>query len=634
MGGAALLSACAVAATCAGSAGATGGSSTAVAPSWSAIQPYQTSTITGSTPAVSFVAMVSVTCPSYGSCVAAGMSEVPGGVLPVIAIESKGQWGAQVTAPLPANAQADSGLLTSVSCSSASSCVAVGSYQTNSGTGLGSQPLAVPFTVSGSSANFGAPQQVALPSGALTTSSQGAFLTSISCAAACTAVGTYENSSSVWTAMTATQSGGGAWSATAVTAPAGATQDTTLNAISCPSSGACEVVGGYGDASGHLQSWVDQVSGGAAGAGQAVTVPDTRTITASTPTAGGFLNVAGLTGVSCPSAGACTAIGSFNNSSTNEPEALVVPITQGSVGSFTSLEGVNGAAYASSISCWDAADCVAATVQLAGIGGGAAAVSEVAGSWAAPVTLQDSSLPAGTTAAISLPESIACSSPDVCVTTGIRESETGSGPPSGTLSEGSFFAYSAVPPTIGTSSLPAAKVGVPYTATLVSSGGAGDSSWSVTAGSLPAGLTLDAGTGVISGTPKASGQTGFVVSATNAGPPSLSAEAGLSITVGAVPSVHVAYSKVSGRSATLVLSCTGARCAGRLRLTDRVKRHTWTLASGHYSVNAGSTKVMRVRLNRRGVRLLRASGRLSAKLMLTPNGAKKAAVIKVLRFRS
>lgn len=184
---AALLSALAVVAAGASSAGATSGSAPTVAPVWSTIQPYQTATTIGSTfPPVTV--MVSVTCPSYGDCVAAGIQEdtSTSASTPLIAVESNGQWSTPVAAPLPGNAQAGSGTLTSVSCSSASSCVAVGAYTTAS---LGQQALAVPFTVSGSSASFGTPEQVTLPSGALTTSSQKAFLTSVSCAATCTGCG-------------------------------------------------------------------------------------------------------------------------------------------------------------------------------------------------------------------------------------------------------------------------------------------------------------------------------------------------------------------------------------------------------------------------------------------------------------
>jgi large repetitive protein len=633
--GAALLSALAIVAV---SAGAASAASPTVAPTWSAQQTYQSLTVTGSTTTGSVALMTSVSCSSYGNCVAAGVDESSGGASPVIAIESNGHWGNPVAAPLPANGQTGStALLTTVSCTTATSCVAVGAYTTTSVAALGEQAFASPFTVSGSSATFGTPEQVALPAGALSTTAQTAFLSGVSCAATCTAVGAYLNGSSAWTPMIATQGAGGAWTAKAVTDPAGASEYTALNAISCPSTGACEAVGTYGDASSHEQSWVVQITDGIAGTSQDVTVPGTATSTAEAPEAAAGIGLSlrdGLTGVSCPSGGACMTVGTVESSSTTEPEAVAAPITQGTVGTFTALPSSGLLDYVTSVSCWDASDCVAGGLSASIDGAGATATSEVNGTWSAPVAILNPSVPAGASESISLPEAVSCSSPGVCVMAGFSLSETGSGPPTGTETEGSFFAYSALPPTITTSKLPAAKVGVRYKATLKSSGGVGTSTWAVTAGSLPKGLTLNASTGVISGTPKTNGQSGFIVTASNAGPPSLSATAGISITVGAAASVHVAYSQISGHAAMLVLTCAGANCAGKLKLTDKVGKHTVTLASGHYSVKAGSTKVTKVKLNRAGAALLTKLGRVSGKLTLTPTGAKKAAVIKILKFRS
>ncbi|MDX1250997.1 MAG: Ig-like domain-containing protein [Gammaproteobacteria bacterium] len=66
---------------------------------------------------------------------------------------------------------------------------------------------------------------------------------------------------------------------------------------------------------------------------------------------------------------------------------------------------------------------------------------------------------------------------------------------------------------ITTTTLPTATVGVAYNTTLTAANGALPYTWSVTAGALPAGLTLDAVTGRISGTPVTPGTASFTVQA-------------------------------------------------------------------------------------------------------------------------
>jgi hypothetical protein len=75
-----------------------------------------------------------------------------------------------------------------------------------------------------------------------------------------------------------------------------------------------------------------------------------------------------------------------------------------------------------------------------------------------------------------------------------------------------------VPVAITTTGLPDGTAFSPYTATLAGIGGTTPYSWSVTVGSLPAGLSLNASTGTISGTPTAAGTTSFTVTVTDATP--------------------------------------------------------------------------------------------------------------------
>ncbi|MDR2528058.1 MAG: Ig domain-containing protein [Synergistaceae bacterium] len=83
------------------------------------------------------------------------------------------------------------------------------------------------------------------------------------------------------------------------------------------------------------------------------------------------------------------------------------------------------------------------------------------------------------------------------------------------------------PPAITTTSLPNGTVGTLYNQTLAATG-ATPITWSVSVGSLPAGLSLSGG--VISGTPTTSGALNFTVTAQNGGG---SATQALSITINA-----------------------------------------------------------------------------------------------------
>lgn len=85
--------------------------------------------------------------------------------------------------------------------------------------------------------------------------------------------------------------------------------------------------------------------------------------------------------------------------------------------------------------------------------------------------------------------------------------------------------------SILTSTLPEGRVNEPYIADILISGGARPVTFSVTAGTLPAGLALDAETGRLSGSPTASGSYAFDVTATDAGPDVTSATRTFSLAV-------------------------------------------------------------------------------------------------------
>jgi hypothetical protein len=94
------------------------------------------------------------------------------------------------------------------------------------------------------------------------------------------------------------------------------------------------------------------------------------------------------------------------------------------------------------------------------------------------------------------------------------------------------------PLTITTSSLPNGTVGVSYGQSLAASGGTTPYTWSVSQGSLPPGVTLNAN-GTLSGTPTQTGTYPFTVQVTDSSSPARNTTAALSITIAPAPSVTI-----------------------------------------------------------------------------------------------
>lgn len=125
--------------------------------------------------------------------------------------------------------------------------------------------------------------------------------------------------------------------------------------------------------------------------------------------------------------------------------------------------------------------------------------------------------------------------------------------------------------TIAPSTLPGATVGTAYSQTLTASGGQAPYNWTLTAGTLPAGVTLGAATGVISGTPTTSGTSNFTVTATDS--TQATGQAALSIVVSAAPALTIT-------TATLPNGTTGTAYSQTLAVTGGTAPYTWALASG------------------------------------------------------
>ncbi len=153
-----------------------------------------------------------------------------------------------------------------------------------------------------------------------------------------------------------------------------------------------------------------------------------------------------------------------------------------------------------------------------------------------------------------------------------------SGSPAQTASVSETITVKASSLSITTSGLGTGQVGNQYLASLSASGGTPGYTWSISSGSLPAGLTLSSG-GVISGLPAGNGTATFTVSVKDNGSPAQTATAQETIVVGA--------SKLAITTTGLAGAKNGASYSSTLSASGGTPGYTWSISSG--SLPAGLT---------------------------------------------
>ncbi len=515
--------------------------------------------------------LYSVSCPVAGYCVAAGYYSNTEGNQPLVVPIINGVAGQGVGATQPANAFPASGgntqdaSLTKVACSAAASCVAVGSYLDSSGVDY--QALVVPIA----GATVGSGLEVKLP-----TNVGAATLDAVGCRpdGPCVAAGeAYSGATGVnviWPIVVQI-TGGQPAPATEIALPSGGSRWSSFHDVACDTS-SCQAVGQYTNNANLPLAAVATVAPAATPVLAGVTLPANPT---SAPRSL-------LASVACPDAGFCLSVGTAFNS-----DSLLVPVSGGTPG--TGL--------------------------------------------LAPVPAD--SLAAGAQPSL---EGVGCGTAGSCVAVGQYQNSNGS--------YGPYVLDIQAPLAVTTTSLGGGVVGSSYSASLVASGAWGSYSWSVVSGKLPAGLSLDTQTGVISGTPTAAASGSFTVQVTGTGVPVQTATRSLSITVPAVPTPttttmtsvspeHVVRPHVRVLGAKLVrggrldvgLRCSVRPCHGTVKLRTaefvvvklhgrRVRRRRMVvIASAHYSVRAGHTGQVKVRLSGNGRHALASSRH--AKLSVT-----------------
>ena len=295
-------------------------------------------------------------CPAAGSCVAVGTYQDSNGHFQgLIETLSNGTWTA-MTAPLsglnPAAGSSPSVYFYALSCPAAGSCLATGSYSDSSFNQFGLIETLSNGTWTAAAAPLGglSPAPATDPNFSLT---------GLSCPAAgsCVAVGTYNASSGMDGAIETLSNG--TW--TAATAPLGGLSTATtpwsaLNGLSCPAAGSCVAGGEYQDSSNAYQGLIETLANGTWTAA-AAPLSGLNPAASVNPTA--F-----LTGLSCPAAGSCVAVGTYDASS--GAEGLIETLSGGTWTAATApVSGLSPAAATApvdnlgAISCPAAGSCVA-----------------------------------------------------------------------------------------------------------------------------------------------------------------------------------------------------------------------------------------------------------------------------------
>jgi hypothetical protein len=363
-----------------------------------------------------------VACPAAGSCVAVDYYQVGMATQkPLIETLSKGAWTASDDVAGTA-VQA----LGAVACPAQGSCVAVGDDFTSNGYFSG----AVAATLSdGTWTGTSLP----LPANASRGKDEYASPDDIACPAegTCIATGAYDaGQNGVPQALIDTLSGG-RWTAMQAPLPAGAVPSaaggglsTQLLGAACPAVGSCVAVGLYTERGGAAAAFADTLSGG-------TWTPATVPLPADAASNG---QLAGLTGISCPAPGTCTAVGGYTSRG-GQPRYLTETLAGGTWtaaaaalpagAAATQKWSEGGSAALEAVACQAPGSCVALGSYAAGGGAVDGAIDTLSGgTW----TAAKAPLPPG---AATTKQSVsftgaACPAPGNCVTVGSYTEQDGS----------------------------------------------------------------------------------------------------------------------------------------------------------------------------------------------------------------
>jgi hypothetical protein len=185
------------------------------------------------------------------------------------------------------------------------------------------------------------------------------------------------------------------------------------------------------------------------------------------------------------------------------------------------------------------------------------------------------SLPAGLSLAPST--GLISGTPTATGTTNFTVTVADAGTPGQTASVATSIVVAAAAPqalVITTSSMPAGTNGTSYSSALQASGGTSPYAWSISGGSLPAGLGLSSTTGLISGTPTTNGTSSFTATVTDGGSPAQTKSVPLSIVVAAASASTLTI------NVTLPAGTANAGYSSAMTATGGTPAYTWSISAG------------------------------------------------------
>ena len=229
--------------------------------SWTAA----TAPLPADAPANPYFYILGIACPSATACVVTGyygdLDSPSRGNEGLLLTRHGSSWTA-ATAPLPAGHIDRYTTVWAAACPAGTGCVAVGDYIDASGNGGGLLLTRHRWSWTAATAP--------VPAGAATNLYSSIRAVACPSAAACTAGGTYIDSSGNGQGLLLTRR---RWSWTAATAPvpsgAATNPETYITGIACPSATACTAIGSYADSSGNIQGLLLTMHGSSWTAAQA-----------------------------------------------------------------------------------------------------------------------------------------------------------------------------------------------------------------------------------------------------------------------------------------------------------------------------------------------------------------------------